>query len=297
MNQNSVPIMQSIPPELLKIGKRIREQDNRFTDQPMFVVQEKREYISDSDYYNCRIEWRRNSDGDHAEVDEARAKRLESIYQARMEIPEGYDRFEMMPVWETVVACFTEQGCLDYLAANRHNHTGELRIYADGSFRNFEFRALRNWLMTLPEPDSLTDQPSVDQEKQKRVADVNAVILAISRHGRRFFWSENKRTTAQMSLDQSGKVEFRCEHTGQMIPVSSNHGAAMLGFSHGGTLRSLVIAFGEYIQAGEKLHIDNIGLPRAFGSTGYVWGYSKEAVVAVLAEVKHLPLFYGEPTA
>ncbi|NDI85102.1 hypothetical protein [Undibacterium crateris] len=280
-----------IPVQLLQIGKLIREQNNQFTDQPMFVVQEKREYIGNAEYQDCRIEWRHDGDSDHAEVSDTRAARLEAIFRSTGEVADGYDRHELMHVWETVVACFTEKGCQDYLAANRHNHSGELRIYADGSFRNFEFQLLRNWLMSLPEPISESEKASIEQEKLKRVEHVNAVILAISRHGRRFFWSYANEAAAEMSINQAGAVVFKCGHT-DTISLVSNKDGAMHNFTHGGTLRSLVIAFAEYIHAGEKLHIDNIGLPR--GGDSYIWGYSKDEVEAVLAEVKGSPMFYGE---
>jgi len=46
---------------------------------------------------------------------------------------------------EEYAACFTEQGCRDYLARDGHN----LRlpfIYAFGSFRNSEYQFVRKWL-------------------------------------------------------------------------------------------------------------------------------------------------------
>lgn len=129
-----------LPTELYTIGELIRTQDNRITDQPMFVVFQKREIIGSDEHSPSRICWV----WDGEEVSELRAKRLESLYQDGRDT-RGYDRYAMQEVDEFVTACFTEHGCKDYLRQNGHN----LRlpyIYACGSFRNNEYQLVRNWL-------------------------------------------------------------------------------------------------------------------------------------------------------
>lgn len=129
-----------LPPELSTIGELIRTQDNRITDQPMFVVFQKREIIGSDEHSPSRICWV----WDGEEVSELRAKRLEALYQDGRDT-RGYDRYAMQEVDEFVTACFTEHGCKDYLRKNGHN----LRlpyIYACGSFRNNEYQLVRNWL-------------------------------------------------------------------------------------------------------------------------------------------------------
>lgn len=129
-----------LPPELSTIGELIRTQDNRITDQPMFVVFQKREIIGSDEHSPSRICWV----WDGEEVSELRAKRLEALYQDSRDT-RGYDRYAMQEVDEFVTACFTEHGCKDYLRQNAHN----LRlpyIYACGSFRNNEYQLVRNWL-------------------------------------------------------------------------------------------------------------------------------------------------------
>ncbi|HFR0062982.1 TPA: ead/Ea22-like family protein, partial [Klebsiella pneumoniae] len=119
-----------LSPELYTIGDLIRTQDNRITDQPMFVVFQKREIIGSDEHSPSRICWV----WDGEEVSELRAKRLEALYQDGRNT-RGYDRYAMQEVDEFVTACFTEHGCKDYLRQNGHN----LRlpyIYACGSFRN-----------------------------------------------------------------------------------------------------------------------------------------------------------------
>ncbi|EIW9159540.1 hypothetical protein A8C19_27625 [Klebsiella pneumoniae] len=129
-----------LPPELYTIGELIRTQDNRITDQPMFVVFQKREIIGSDEHSPSRICWVRDGE----EVNPLRALRLEILYQDGRDT-RGYDRYAMQEVDEFVTACFTEHGCKDYLRQNGHN----LRlpyIYACGSFRNNEYQLVRNWL-------------------------------------------------------------------------------------------------------------------------------------------------------
>ncbi|STR70949.1 Uncharacterised protein [Raoultella ornithinolytica] len=135
-----LPRTVKLPPELYTIGELIRTQDNRITDQPMFVVFQKREIIGSDEHSPSRICWV----WDGEEVSELRAKRLEALYQDGRDT-RGYDRYAMQEVDEFVTACFTEHGCKDYLRQNGHN----LRlpyIYACGSFRNNEYQLVRNWL-------------------------------------------------------------------------------------------------------------------------------------------------------
>lgn len=129
-----------LPSELYTIGELIRTQDNRITDQPLFVVFQKREIIGSDEHSPSRICWV----WDGEEVSELRAKRLEALYQDGRDT-RGYDRYAMQEVDEFVTACFTEHGCKEYLRQNGHN-LRQPYIYACGSFRNNEYQLVRNWL-------------------------------------------------------------------------------------------------------------------------------------------------------
>jgi hypothetical protein len=139
-----------IPDELLQIGELLRTQDNRLTDQPMFLVEE---LVHDAitDDYSDGFEWRDNSTGMLDCVSELRAKRLELLYHRGRDYKSHYIRIATRKRWQFVTACLTEQGCKDCLARDGHN-LGETRIYAEGSYRNNEYRAVRKWLMSLPPP-------------------------------------------------------------------------------------------------------------------------------------------------
>ncbi|MBN3145329.1 Lar family restriction alleviation protein [Pectobacterium brasiliense] len=132
----------SVPEALRIIGNNINTQDNRITDQPMFVVFQKREIIGSDEHSPSRIVWV----WDGEEVSELRAKRLEALYRNGRDT-RGFDRYAMQEIDEFVTACFTEQGCEDYLSLNGHN-LRQPYIFACGSFRNNEYQTVRNWLST-----------------------------------------------------------------------------------------------------------------------------------------------------
>lgn len=139
--------------------------------------------------------------------------------------------------------------------------------------------------------------------KQQRVAEVNAVIKAISNHGRRFFYyGGSKRRQPDGSLkfepaDRIGYIELRRgmvyfvdEYTQKAVYT---HNTAIQsgwnGFNHGGTLRRLVEDFRDYIMTGQQVHPYFIGLPREDGS--FIWGYTKMEIDAVKEEIAGSPVF------
>jgi hypothetical protein len=131
-----------------EIGELIRTQDNRITDQPIFIVQQKREHVADADYDHDRVVW---VSEDNREVGADEAEAAEAHFVKEYEAPDGLRRLALRVEWEFVTACFTEQGCKDYLKLDGHN-LREPRIYAAGSYRNEEWRAVRKFLMDLAAP-------------------------------------------------------------------------------------------------------------------------------------------------
>ena len=128
---------------LAQIGHLLRTQDNRATDAPMFIVQErKRDYGYDCDF--CDDEVWLDTENDYVEATPAEVKKLES---GKMN-GEQWQKTGYKDRWEFVTACFTEDGCKSFIEADGHNH-GELRIYAAGSYRNHEFRFVRNFLKSI----------------------------------------------------------------------------------------------------------------------------------------------------
>lgn len=143
---------ETINDEMRRIGILIRDQDNRHTDQPMFIVQENRPQVTDPDYHDTHIEWRETKSGENVLASNAYAKKLEAKFKLTYEVPKNWNRYHVADSWEFVTACFTEQGCKDYIKSNGHNHK-ELRIYVEGSFRNHEYQMIRNFLKSLAPVD------------------------------------------------------------------------------------------------------------------------------------------------
>ncbi|WP_343743119.1 hypothetical protein [Herbaspirillum huttiense] len=130
--------------ELIAIGKNLLTQDNRCTDQPLFIVEQKRLIVGIDTEYANKIGW---FDSDGMATPEEH-EFLEKQYKKSRREPDGWTRTGYSEEWQFVTACFTEQGCKDYIRIDGHN-LKEPRIYADGSYRNNEYRTVRNFLMRL----------------------------------------------------------------------------------------------------------------------------------------------------
>ncbi|MEX2986859.1 hypothetical protein [Serratia fonticola] len=137
--------------EFKKVGDLMLAQDNRCTDQPMFVVFEKVEVVSHEDYDHDRICWIYDS----VDCGERTSKRLEALHQGGRDCGE-YQRVAVKDTDRFVTACFTEQGCKDYLAVNGHNLRRPF-IYAAGSFRNSEYQSIRNAFMAIAKNPNVTE--------------------------------------------------------------------------------------------------------------------------------------------
>ncbi len=138
-------------PDLAGIGRAIKTQDNRITNLPVFVVEQKR-FIWGMDTDEAdpeNIKWLHN-DGEYSEVESDKADELESKFGETYDEPEGYVRRAFVQVWEFVTACFTEQGCKDYLAVNGHN-LREPRVYVYSAYRNAEWETIRTALINSTE--------------------------------------------------------------------------------------------------------------------------------------------------
>lgn len=135
-------ILNSLPKELFDISERLRTQDNRITENPMFCVQEKRRRVGIDTDYASNYCWRD-------------CESEETIYDDDPDFkgePEGseWEKYGYIDEWHTVMVAFTEAGCKEYLRLNGHNHK-ETRIYVESFRRNPEMVFLRKWLMELKE--------------------------------------------------------------------------------------------------------------------------------------------------
>lgn len=133
---------------ILRARELLGTQDNHITAHPMFVVQQKRRFYGMNLGYCDDVVWL-DVHCDFVEVtDPAEVVRLNSQWDENHCVPDGYRRTGYHDVWEFVTACFTEQGCRDYLVLNGHN-LGKTRIYVESAYRNNEWQAVRD-LLSLP---------------------------------------------------------------------------------------------------------------------------------------------------
>ncbi len=136
---------EGVPERILEIARLIATQNNRATDQPLFAVQQRRRHFGIDTDYGGNISW---IDVEGYEADTQKSNELEESYEETREEPDGWYRTGYLDTWEFVTACFTEQGCKDYIARDGHN-LKEPRIYAYGTYRNAEYQEVRDWLLSL----------------------------------------------------------------------------------------------------------------------------------------------------
>ncbi len=135
----------TLMPKLQAIGERLRKQDNRCTDKPMFCVQQKKRQTGLEAAYSDRRCWYNQSSGEMIFDDDHEFKEPEGDDAAEWDLGGYVDR------WETVMVAFTEEGCNEYLRQNGHN-LKQPRIYVESFHRCPEMIAIREWLMALPPP-------------------------------------------------------------------------------------------------------------------------------------------------
>jgi len=110
--------------------------------------------------------------------------------------------------------------------------------------------------------------------KQERVLKVNELIKVIADHGRRFFYSTKNNRYASIEIDTRGKIWWVDDYTGKRIYTHYRYG--WRGFSHGGTLKSLVEAFRDYISRNKPINLRYFGPWPEYYCNGDLWGYGDD---------------------
>lgn len=123
--------------------------------------------------------------------------------------------------------------------------------------------------------------------KAARVAIVNEIIKEIASRGRRFFAHEDK--VAYLYL-KNGKIWYKCEWVSTHQPITDvcfsipKYRKPKRGFTHGGTLESLVRDFCDFIRkGGDTNHNHGYG-----GLYCTHWGYPAEDMKAIRAKAIEL---------
>lgn len=107
--------------------------------------------------------------------------------------------------------------------------------------------------------------------KSKRLNSVNELIKVIATHGRKFF--RHKENIAYMEIDSNGRIWFIDDYKGARI--YTHYRREWREFSHGGTLKSLVEAFRDYIQTG-YFNFLQLGPWPDWVCNSDLWGYEQD---------------------
>lgn len=148
---------------LVATGRAMATQDGQCTRDPIYLVQKKeRLYGFDTNYSagSGDVVW---LDDDGEEVGAEEHKALESAYDESLgEEPDRRTRTGYADRWEFVTCCFTDAAARAFIEANKHRHTGEMRVFVDTLYRNDEMMAVREHLLALAaaQPTANTPEPA-----------------------------------------------------------------------------------------------------------------------------------------
>lgn len=111
--------------------------------------------------------------------------------------------------------------------------------------------------------------------KRARAAACTALLHAIGDCGRNFFKGSNGR--ARFEVDMRGRVWFVDDYSQQWIYTHHTRDD-WRGFSHGGTLRDLVIKLRDFIATGSTIAPGHLGPWPDWICSGDLWGYGDDMV-------------------
>ena len=132
------------------------------------------------------------------------------------------------------------------------------------------------------------------EQKTERLTHANELIKIIASHGRRFFFCDITGRTAHLMMDGRGRVWLHDEYSGEFIYTHQTTWTnKWRGFSHGGTLRSLVEMMRDYIVRGEPIPAYYLGQERRNLADGNIWGYPTEDMKLVRSKAAVLPIIDG----
>lgn len=112
----------------------------------------------------------------------------------------------------------------------------------------------------------------------------NRLIEVISSYGQGFFYSRQHDNVARLSFDRR---VFLHDERGSLIEAKA--ACKWHGFSHGGTLRDLVLQMRNYVMRGQRIDPAYIGIEKPSGD-GNIWGYTPEQMALCRAAAQKLPI-------
>lgn len=131
--------------------------------------------------------------------------------------------------------------------------------------------------------------------RRERARHANELIRIISAHGRRFFYSPEHNRIAHIEVDDRSRVWFIDDYSGKRIYTHATGFASRWhGFTHGGTLRSLIEAMRDYVVGGWPIGRWRIAIPMIGNSSENIWGYDAESAALVRTQAFALPIIESE---
>lgn len=173
--------------EIAQIGARLRTQDNRITQDPVFVVQQQQRYGPLlSGYGHGRALWRVDADDAGMQIvydDDPEFEVLVDRLDAGTEELDGWFEGGYVRVWETVQPFLTDAAAERYLADNRHNLSAHgARVYAESAHRNPEIKRLREYLAQHPAPKPVVAWRCVVADLAEAPAVVFSAVISRARY-------------------------------------------------------------------------------------------------------------------
>ena len=135
-----------------------------------------------------------------------------------------------------------------------------------------------------------------EHSKAERLSFANQLIRIIGSHGRRFFYNKKTGEYARIEL-RNGRLWWIDDYKGTPVYLlRTGYGGRWRGFSHGGTMRSLVEDIRDYVRSGRQVPAWKIVERSRFadGARGNIWGYDEESAIAVRAAALALPIVAAE---
>ena len=157
----------NIPAYILALSQQLHTQDNRCTDNPIFQVRDVKQVPCLPEHADDTHWW--DPEGS-AVLDKDLIDQLEeegkwtSYNSVVLELEDAqlsgtYTRTHTKTLRQVVATFMTQQAADAWVKANEHRHNA-LEIYIDSGFRNPEWQAIRDFLMSLtPAPVSTSTAP------------------------------------------------------------------------------------------------------------------------------------------
>ncbi len=154
--------MNNIPSYILALSQQLHTQDNRCTSPPIFQVRDVKQVECFGDHADDTHWW--DPEGsvvlDKDLIDQLEEEGKWTSYNSVvLELEDSqfsgtYTRTHTKTLRQVVATFFTQQAADAWVAQNEHRHNA-LEIYVDSGFRNPEWQAIRDFLMSLtPAPVS-----------------------------------------------------------------------------------------------------------------------------------------------